>query len=249
MAMFSKNVERILQAKIQEIKKMLNRYVFSEDWDRFCNVNAKAIQYLAEGRAISSVMVGFSKKDDPQQKYDARIELRTIRIEPKVEWEKTTYGITPVFYFRKPKLNISQELTLSDKQGTKVKIKLADEDVAALKDIGRLNHTVKVGEGKNAKDWFIAIDRELNSMVFMPTNFFKLNQTIKGAKLTEENKQQLMAGEKTLIHIPVREGAKVVPTLIYFNPVLRNVTFEKVADIDKNFENPKPRVKKSGVKL
>ncbi|GHV64460.1 hypothetical protein FACS1894199_02750 [Bacteroidia bacterium] len=109
-------------------------------------------------------------------------------------------------------------------------LELSPQNMEQLKENGRLDHTLKVGEGKAERHFFVAVDRELNRLAFTPVSIITntLN-SFKNIKLTDENKAALIRGEKTPILMPFtdKEGKQQKENvLMYFDPVRKNMKIE-----------------------
>jgi hypothetical protein len=110
------------------------------------------------------------------------------------------------------------------------KVELSPVDIAHLKETGRLDHTLKVGEGVNERQYFIAVDKELNKLAFAPLSVLNSSLGFKNIKLSQENMVALLNGQKTQVSMPIAQrdnnGQNYESASIYFDPVRKNIRFE-----------------------
>jgi ribosomal protein S17E len=107
------------------------------------------------------------------------------------------------------------------------KTHLTDADIEQLKQKGRLDKPIKVGEGVNERKYFVAVDKELNKLAFAPTSAFNNLNMIRIVNLSPFEINNLLAGQKltTTMMYGENAGAKAI---VYLDPVKRNLKLEAI---------------------
>ena len=199
----------------EEVIGVLSKYVPSEKMDQFVKDHESQIVDLQKGN-ISGVFVGFQKRGNPEETYDARISLKR----QKEEGTEKEF-ITPTFTFRNKVLRVPKSFTLDG-----VQVQLTEQQHHELVNDGRLSETLKfTGQSGVEREMFVAVDRELNRIAWVPVAFFRVPDKIYQTPLNEEQKETLVAGKKAQIEIDFKGGKKTLSA--YYDPVLHKIRFDQ----------------------
>jgi hypothetical protein len=115
------------------------------------------------------------------------------------------------------------KLVISQRQ----KIQFSDEDIQQLKQTGRLDKVLKVGEGVNERQYFVAVDKELNKLAFAPTSTFAFLDKVKVVSLTQPERLDLLKGKEVTTTLMKGQDAGV-QVKIYLDPVRKNLNVNRI---------------------
>jgi hypothetical protein len=218
----------------EEIISVLSRYVTNDRLEEFVKEHPVQIADLQKGR-ISGVFKGFQKKGNPDETYDARISLKRQK-----EESSERMFIIPTFTFKNKILNIPKAITMDG-----VQVQFTEQQYNELVQTGRLSETLKfTGQSGINREMFLAVDRELNRIAWVPAAFFRVPDSLYQTELSQEQKEYLTAGKKARIEIEFKGGKQIVSA--YYDPVLHKIRFEPVNGQDavertkEKRENVKP---------
>ena len=208
----------------EEVIGILSKYISNERLEQFVKDHESQIADLQKGN-ISGVFVGFQKRENPNETYDARISLKR----QKEEGTEKLF-ITPTFTFKNKVLKVPKSFTLDG-----VQVQLTEQQHNELVNDGRLSETLKfTGQTGIEREMFVAVDRELNRIAWVPATFFRVPDTLYQTSLSQEQKEALVAGKKARIEIDFKGGRKTV--FAYYDPVLHKIRFEPTAEQPKMSE-------------
>jgi hypothetical protein len=107
------------------------------------------------------------------------------------------------------------------------KIQLPDADIEQLRQQGRLDKPITVGEGVNERKYFVAVDKELNKLAFAPISAFNNLSMVRIVNLSPFEISNLLAGQQltTTVMYGKDAGAKAIA---YLDPVKRNLKLEAI---------------------
>jgi hypothetical protein len=208
----------------EEVIGVLSKYVPNERLEQFVKDHESQIADLQKGN-ISGVFAGFQKRGKPDETYDARISLKRQK-EENTEKE----FITPTFTFKNKVLKVPKSFTLDG-----VQVQLTEQQYNDLVNEGRLSETLKfTGHSGIEREMFVAVDRELNRIAWIPASFFRVPDSLYQTTLSQEQKDALVAGKKAQLEIDFKGGKKTVSA--YYDPVLHKIRFEQAGEQPKMSE-------------
>jgi hypothetical protein len=224
-------MESKLRFSREEVVGVLAKYVQNEKLEQFVKEHEVQIVDLQKGN-ISGVFKGFQKRGNPDETYDARISLKRQKEE---DTEKEF--ITPTFTFKNKVLKIPKSITLDG-----VQIQFTEQQYFELQNEGRLSETFRfTGQSGIEREMYMAVDRELNRIAWVPAAFFRVPDSIYQTTLSQEQKDTLLAGKKAQIEIAFKGGNQTVSA--YYDPVLHKIRFDQVTEQPKTSGGTKGKTK------
>jgi hypothetical protein len=109
----------------------------------------------------------------------------------------------------------------------KEKVQLSDTDIQQLTQTGRLDKPIQVGEGINERKYFVAVDKELNSLAFSPSSVFKNLDKVRVVNLSQLDINNLLSGKQVTSTVMFGEKAGTQAT-VYLDPVKKNLKIDHI---------------------
>jgi hypothetical protein len=123
--------------------------------------------------------------------------------------------------------------------------KFSKEDKAALLNDKNLGKTVEL-TGKNGQkdNYYLGIDNKTNELIPLRTKHIQIPEKIKGATLSEEQRQKLAKGEKVTLDKMTGKNGKKFSAALQVDAANRTINFsgfkqEKEKDLEQKQEKSK----------
>ena len=105
------------------------------------------------------------------------------------------------------------------------KIRLPEEDIQKLAQTGHLDKPLVVGEGVNQRQYFVAVDKELNKLAFAPASAFNSLNKIQVVNLSPLDIRNLLTGQQVTTTMMYGKDAGLQAT-VRLDPVKKNLKIE-----------------------
>jgi hypothetical protein len=123
--------------------------------------------------------------------------------------------------------------------------KFTKEDKAALLNDKNLGKTVELTGRDGKKDnYYLGIDNKTNELIPLRSKHIQIPEKIKGASLSEEQKQKLAKGEKVTLDNMTGKNGKKFSAALQVDAANRSINFsgfkqEKEKDLEQKQEKSK----------
>lgn len=187
-----------------------------------------------ESKELKDFLNGF--RSDKLYTVNAKINDQDYRIPAKIRLKQEKDGSVDV------KIHPIQRLHIPDEY---LGHKFTKEDKAALLNDKNLGKTVEL-TGKNGKkdNYYLGIDNKTNELIPLRTKHIQIPEKIKGASLSEEQKQKLAKGEKVTLDKMTGKNGKKFGATLQVDAANRTINFsgfkqEKEKDLEQKQEKSK----------
>jgi hypothetical protein len=187
-----------------------------------------------ESKELKDFLNGF--RSDKLYTVNAKINDQDYRIPAKIRLKQEKDGSVDV------KIHPIQRLHIPDEY---LGHKFTKEDKAALLNDKNLGKTVEL-TGKNGKkdNYYLGIDNKTNELIPLRTKHIQIPEKIKGATLSEEQKQKLAKGEKVTLDKMTGKNGKKFGATLQVDAANRTINFsgfkqEKEKDLEQKQEKSK----------
>jgi hypothetical protein len=187
-----------------------------------------------ESKELKDFLNGF--RSDKLYTVNAKINDQDYRIPAKIRLKQEKDGSVDV------KIHPIQRLHIPDEY---LGHKFTKEDKAALLNDKNLGKTVELTGRDGKKDnYYLGIDNKTNELIPLRTKHIQIPEKIKGASLSEEQKQKLAKGEKVTLDKMTGKNGKKFGATLQVDAANRTINFsgfkqEKEKDLDKKQEKSK----------
>ena len=168
-----------------------------------------------ESKELKDFLNGF--RSDKLYTVNAKINDQDYRIPAKIRLKQENDGSVDV------KIHPIQRLHIPDEY---MGHKFSKEDKAALLNDKNLGRTVEL-TGKDGKkdNYFLGIDNKTNELIPLRTKHIQIPEKIKGASLSEEQKQKLAKGEKVTLDNMTGKNGKKFSAALQVDAANRTINF------------------------
>lgn len=187
-----------------------------------------------ESKELKDFLNGF--RSDKLYTVNARINDQDYRIPAKIRLKQENDGSVDV------KIHPIQRLHIPDEY---MGHKFTKEDKAALLNDKNLGKMVEL-TGKDGKkdNYYLGIDNKTNELIPLRTKHIQIPEKIKGASLSEEQKQKLAKGEKVTLDKMTGKNGKKFSAALQVDAANRTINFsgfkqEKEKDLEQKQEKSK----------
>ena len=187
-----------------------------------------------ESKELKDFLNGF--RSDKLYTVNARINDQDYRIPAKIRLKQENDGSVDV------KIHPIQRLHIPDEY---MGHKFTKEDKAALLNDKNLGKTVElIGKDGKKDNYYLGIDNKTNELIPLRTKHIDIPEKIKGASLSEEQKQKLAKGEKVTLDKMTGKNGKIFSATLQVDAANRTINFsgfkqEKEKDLEKKQEKSK----------
>jgi hypothetical protein len=187
-----------------------------------------------ESKELKDFLNGF--RSDKLYTVNAKINDQDYCIPAKIRLKQEKDGSVDV------KIHPIQRLHIPDEY---LGHKFTKEDKAALLNDKNLGKTVELTGRDGKKDnYYLGIDNKTNELIPLRTKHIQIPEKIKGASLSEEQKQKLAKGEKVTLDKMTGKNGKKFGATLQVDAANRTINFsgfkqEKEKDLDKKQEKSK----------
>ena len=167
---------------------------------------------------------------------NAKINDQEYRIPAKIRLQQQDDGSVNV------KVHPIQRLYVPDEY---MGHKFTKQEKAALLNDRNLGKTLELTGRDGKKDnYYLAIDSKTNELIPLRTKNIRTSDKIKGASLSEEQKQKLAAGKKIVLDGMTGQNGKKFSATLQVDAANRNISFsgfkmEKEKDLEQKTEKAK----------
>lgn len=187
-----------------------------------------------ESKELKDFLNGF--RSDKLYTVNARINDQDYRIPAKIRLKQENDGSVDV------KIHPIQRLHIPDEY---MGHKFTKEDKAALLNDKNLGKTVElIGKDGKKDNYYLGIDNKTNELIPLRTKHIDIPEKIKGASLSEEQKQKLAKGEKVTLDKMTGKNGKIFSATLQVDAANRTINFsgfkqEKEKDLEQKQEKSK----------
>jgi len=187
-----------------------------------------------ESKELKDFLNGF--RSDKLYTVNAKINDQDYRIPAKIRLKQENDGSVDV------KIHPIQRLHIPDEY---LGHKFSKEDKAALLNDKNLGKTVELTGRDGKKDnYYLGIDNKTNELIPLRTKHIQIPEKIKGASLSEEQKQKLAKGEKVTLDKMTGKNGKKFSAALQVDAANRTINFsgfkqEKEKDLEQKQEKSK----------
>ena len=187
-----------------------------------------------ESKELKDFLNGF--RSDKLYTVNAKINDQDYRIPAKIRLKQENDGSVDV------KIHPIQRLHIPDEY---LGHKFTKEDKAALLNDKNLGKTVELTGRDGKKDnYYLGIDNKTNELIPLRTKHIQIPEKIKGASLSEEQKQKLAKGEKVTLDKMTGKNGKKFSAALQVDAANRTINFsgfkqEKEKDLEQKQEKSK----------
>ncbi len=187
-----------------------------------------------ESKELKDFLNGF--RSDKLYTVNAKIDDQDYRIPAKIRLKQENDGSVDV------KIHPIQRLHIPDEY---MGHKFSKEDKAALLNDKNLGKTVELTGRDGKKDnYYLGIDNKTNELISLRTKHIQIPEKIKGASLSEEQKQKLAKGEKVTLDNMTGKNGKKFSAALQVDAANRTINFsgfkqEKEKDLEQKQEKSK----------
>ncbi|HSH20952.1 MAG TPA: DUF3945 domain-containing protein, partial [Draconibacterium sp.] len=187
-----------------------------------------------ESKELKDFLNGF--RSEKLYTVNAKINDQEYHIPAKIRLKQENDGSVDV------KIHPIQHLHIPDEY---MGYKFTMEDKAALLNDKNLGKTVEL-TGKDGKkdNYYLGIDNKTNELIPLRTKHIQVPEKIKGASLSEEQKQKLAKGEKVTLDNMTGKNGKKFSAALQVDAANRSINFsgfkqEKEKDLEQKQEKTK----------
>ena len=187
-----------------------------------------------ESKELKDFLNGF--RSEKLYTVNAKINDQEYHIPAKIRLKQENDGSVDV------KIHPIQRLHIPDEY---MGHKFTKEDKAALLNDKNLGKTVEL-TGKDGKkdNYYLGIDNKTNESIPLRTKHIQIPEKIKGASLSEEQKQKLAKGEKVTLDNMTGKNGKKFSAALQVDAANRSINFsgfkqEKEKDLEQKQEKSK----------
>jgi hypothetical protein len=187
-----------------------------------------------ESKELKDFLNGF--RSDKLYTVNAKINDQDYRIPAKIRLKQENDGSVDV------KIHPIQRLHIPDEY---MGHKFTKEDKAALLNDKNLGKTVELTGRDGKKDnYYLGIDNKTNELIPLRSKHIQIPEKIKGASLSEEQKQKLAKGEKVTLDNMTGKNGKKFSAALQVDAANRSINFsgfkqEKEKDLEQKQEKSK----------
>ncbi len=187
-----------------------------------------------ESKELKDFLNGF--RSDKLYTVNAKINEQEYRIPAKIRLKQENDGSVDV------KIHPIQRLHIPDEY---MGHKFTKEDKAALLNDKNLGKTVElIGKDGQKDKYYLSIDSKTNELVPLRVKQIQVPEKIKGASLSEEQKQKLAKGEKVTLDKMTGKNGKIFSATLQVDAANRTINFsgfkqEKEKDLEQKQEKSK----------
>jgi hypothetical protein len=187
-----------------------------------------------ESKELKDFLNGF--RSEKLYTVNAKINDQEYRIPAKIRLKQESDGSVNVIIHPIQRLHIPDEY---------MGHKFSKEDKAALLNDKNLGKTVEL-TGKNGQkdNYYLGIDNKTNELIPLRTKHIQIPEKIKGATLSEEQRQKLAKGEKVTLDKMTGKNGKKFSAALQVDAANRTINFsgfkqEKEKDLEQKQEKSK----------
>ena len=187
-----------------------------------------------ESKELKDFLNGF--RSEKLYTVNAKINDQDYRIPAKIRLKQENDGSVDV------KIHPIQRLHIPDEY---MGHKFTKEDKAALLNDKNLGKTVElIGKDGKKDNYYLGIDNKTNELIPLRTKHIDIPEKIKGASLSEEQKQKLAKGEKVTLDKMTGKNGKIFSATLQVDAANRTINFsgfkqEKEKDLEQKQEKSK----------
>jgi hypothetical protein len=187
-----------------------------------------------ESKELKDFLNGF--RSEKLYTVNAKINDQEYRIPAKIRLKQGNDGSVDV------KIHPIQRLHIPDEY---MGHKFTKEEKAALLNDKNLGKTVELTGRDGKKDnYYLGIDNKTNELIPLRTKHIQVPEKIKGASLSEEQKQKLAKGEKVTLDKMTGKNGKKFSAALQVDAANRTINFsgfkqEKEKDLEQKQEKSK----------
>ncbi|MDE5417589.1 DUF3945 domain-containing protein [Labilibaculum sp. DW002] len=172
---------------------------------------------------------------------NAKINDEQYRIPTKIRLQKEEDGSVKV------KVHPIQRLHIPDEY---LGHKFTKEEKTALLEDKHLGKTIEMTNQKGEKDnYYLSLDAKTNELIPLRSKHINIPEKIKGASLSEEQKQQLAAGKKIHLDGMTGKNGKKFSASLQVDAANRSINFSGFKkEKEKEQEKEQKTEKKKGIK-
>lgn len=185
----------------EQVLQKMSKYVASNSFKATCQAS---IELMQKGCWSNLIEYETSKGD----KKIAKVKLK--------KHKDGNIGID--FRFQLKEAKIADEMTYNNG-----KISISEDDREKL-----LKGDVLLKDMDNGKKVLTQLDKDTNQMTFFMQEWIKLPDSIYDRKLTPEDKDNIINGDKVDFQLPLKDGEKEVQ--MYYSPADGRIRFEDKSD-------------------
>lgn len=196
-------------------------------------INRDFVSHM-ESNELKDFLNGF--RSEKLYTVNAKINDQDYRIPAKIRLQQQDDGSVNV------KVHPIQRLYVPDEY---MGHKFTKQEKAALLNDRNLGKTLEL-TGRNGKkdNYYLAIDSKTNELITLRTKNIQVPEKIKGASLSEEQKQKLAAGKKIVLDGMTGRNGKKFSATLQVDAANRNISFsgfkmEKEKDLEQKTEKAK----------
>ncbi len=196
-------------------------------------INRDFVNHM-ENNELRDFLNGF--RSEKLYTVNARINDQDYRIPAKIRLQQQDDGTVNI------KVHPIQRLHIPDEY---MGYKFTKEDKAALLGDKNLGRTVELTGRNGQKDsYYLSIDSKTNELVPLRTKYIQIPEKIKGATLSEEQRQKLAKGEKVTLDGMTGKNGKKFSAALQVDAANRSINFsgfkqEKEKDLEQKPEKAK----------
>ena len=218
----------------EDVLKRLSAYFPADKFDQFVAENQESIMDMTNGR-WSQVHTFYKRESD--EEYRARVKFSSVR-------DGDQRYIRTDFRFANKELVIADVITYD---GVKISIPKPLQD--ELRNTGRLKDAVKYVDRRGTQQGvIIAVDQELNRLVFAKQSRFQAIKKLYGKDLGDKQ-QAFVNGELIEWTLTVPGKREPIPVFAYIDPVFDTIRFKDRAVpqqvIAQEVTEPRQKIEKS----
>lgn len=192
-----------------------------------------------ESQELKDFLNGFRSKK--LYTINAKINNESFRIPTKIRLQKLEDGSMNIKVHPIQRLHIPEEY---------MQHKFTKEEKMALLENRNLGKTLELKGRDGKKDnYYLSIDSKTNELIPLRTKHIRVPEKIKGAGLSDEQRQKLAAGKKIVVKgMTGKDGKKFTATL-QVDAANRNISFsdfKKEKEKEQKVEKPKATKPKVG---
>ena len=196
-------------------------------------INRDFVSHM-ENKELKDFLNGF--RSEKLYTVNAKISDQDYRIPAKIRLQQQDDGSVNV------KVHPIQRLYVPDEY---MGHKFTKQEKAALLNDRNLGKTIELTGRDGKKDnYYLAIDSKTNELIPLRTKNIQAPDKIKGASLSEEQKQKLAAGKKIVLDGMTGRNGKKFSATLQVDAANRNISFsgfkmEKEKDLEQKTEKAK----------